>query len=351
MAADTTKRPGWPHLAGGFLILCGALWLLRGALLPFCVGIAGAYMLRPLVSSLERRGLNRTLSAAAVMLGALVFGGGFAALLVPLVAAQADAIAVVLPHDVETLRMAAESALARAEEWLPAGAAEQLKTSAGAAVGAAASSGAWLVKAAIDRSMALMDLLSVAVIGPVVAFHMLRDWDLAAKTVDANIPASKREAARSILAEIDATLSGFMRGQASVCLILMIFYSCAYALVGMRYALTLGVLTGALAFIPYVGSLMGGLLSMALAGLQFQALGPTLLVGAALLVGQPLESYVLVPKLIGGKINLHPVWVLFALMSGATLLGVLGVVAAVPTAAVMGVLLRRAAARWRADAA
>jgi predicted PurR-regulated permease PerM len=177
-------------------------------------------------------------------------------------------------------------------------------------------------------------------ITPVVAFYMLRDWDTFVAKVDNLLPRRSKEDIRGLFKQIDKALSGFIRGQVSVCLILGTYYSLGLHFIGLELGLLVGFLAGIISFIPYVGSISGFVVSIALAFAQFN--DPTKVLEVVLIfgIGQFVEGNFLTPKLVGENVGLHPVWVMFALLAGGVLLGFLGLLIAVPVAAVLGVLTR-----------
>lgn len=155
------------------------------------------------------------------------------------------------------------------------------------------------------------------------------------------VPMNKKEEVSSIFKEINTALSGFIRGQASVCLLLALFYGVGLSLIGLDLGLLVGILSGVLSFIPYFGFLTGVILSCLLALVQEASISLWIGIGTVFLIGQILEGYVLTPKLVGDKVGLHPVWVIFSLLAGGALFGFIGVFVAVPVAAVIAVFVRR----------
>ena len=151
----------------------------------------------------------------------------------------------------------------------------------------------------------------------------------------------KRKTTETLMQEINSTLSGFIRGQASVCAILAMYYATALSLVGLDMGALIGIMTGVLIFIPYIGSGIGRILSILFGLLQGLTTAQWIWLGAIFLVGQIAESYFLTPYLVGKRVGLHPVWIIFALLAGGMLAGPLGILVAVPVAAVLGVLIRR----------
>jgi predicted PurR-regulated permease PerM len=176
---------------------------------------------------------------------------------------------------------------------------------------------------------------------PVVAFYLLLDWDRMIGVIDAHLPRDHAPAIRQLAHEIDAVLAGFVRGQLSVCLILAVFYAAALMAAGLQFGLVVGVVTGLISFIPYVGAIIGGVLSIGLALFQFWDTPLWILVILAIFAaGQFIEGNILVPRLVGGSVGLHPVWLLFSLSVFGALFGFVGMMVAVPVAAAIGVLAR-----------
>jgi predicted PurR-regulated permease PerM len=238
-------------------------------------------------------------------------------------------------------------------EWLTKILGERLPD-ASKSVGELMSQGAgWL--AAFLRSLwsggqALISILSLMVVTPVVAFYMLCDWDRMIATVDGWIPRPQRKTVRGLAREIDAAIAGFVRGQTSICLILGAFYAVALALTGLNFGFLIGFMAGLLSFIPYVGSLTGLVVSLGVAIAQFWPnWTPIIAILVIFLVGQLLEGYVLAPKLVGERVGLHPVWLMFALFAFGYLFGFVGLLVAVPLAAAIGVLVRFALRQYRAS--
>lgn len=204
-----------------------------------------------------------------------------------------------------------------------------------------------VLRGIITSGFAIFNLISLLLITPVVAFYMLRDWDMFIAKVDSLLPRRSKASIREQARQIDRTLAGFIRGQLSVCVILGTYYSLGLYLVGLDLGLLVGFIAGLISFIPYVGSIVGFLLSIGIAFAQFDSLMPILQVVLVFVTGQFLEGNFLTPKLVGENVGLHPVWVMFALLAGGVLLGFLGLMIAVPLAAVIGVLLRHAIENYK----
>jgi predicted PurR-regulated permease PerM len=182
-----------------------------------------------------------------------------------------------------------------------------------------------------------------------VTFYLLRDWDrMVARIWDA-VPPDLQPAVQRLAADMDEVLAGFIRGQGLVCLFLAVFYGVGLWLVGLRYGLIIGLLTGFFSFIPYIGMTLGLAVGLAVAAFQFQDLVMIGLVLAIFALGQFIEGNLISPRLVGSRIRLHPVWVIFAVLAGTVWAGFLGTLLAVPVAAVIGVLLRFGLERYRAS--
>jgi predicted PurR-regulated permease PerM len=193
---------------------------------------------------------------------------------------------------------------------------------------------------------AILSLFSLLVVTPIVAFYLISDWPRMLKTIDALIPVPHRETVRMLALQINQVISGYFRGQTLVALILGLYFSLTLTAIGVNFGLLLGIASGLLTLIPYVGSLTGLVIGVSVAIAQFWPdYTPIVMVLAVFLVGQFLEGHVLSPKLVGGRVGLHPVWLMFALLSFGYLFGFVGLLIAVPAAAVAGVLIRFAL-RW-----
>ena len=324
------------------LLLAFFLWRLSEILLPFFVGMAIAYLLDPLVDALERRRMPRWLGTAIVTAGFFALAGLFLLLLAPLFYSQFLALVAKLPQMVTVLRDRLDPLLAAAQSNLGM-APDEMRTVRDAASTQATKAlqwGASMIGSLLTGGLAVVNLLSLLFITPVVAFYMLRDWDRMVTCIDGWLPLGNRELIRSQFIEIDRILAGFARGQALLCLTLGGFYALSLSAAGLDFGFVIGVATGILSFIPYVGTLTGAVLSIGFAILQFDSWTPVLVIGGIYLFGQLVEGNVLQPLLVGDRVGLHPVWVIFALLAGGALMGFVGILVAIPVAATLGVLIR-----------
>jgi len=345
-------RAGYsPHTAGvarpiTFWILLLAVVialvvLLREILLPFVAGMVLAYLLDPLANRLERLGMNRLIATLAIV-------GLFVVVVVVSIWLAAPIIVRELASFIDSfpryLRQLEELASDPGRPWLRKLVGEGLG-SAEKSVGELANQGAgWaseFLRSAWSGGRALLSVFSLAVVTPIVACYLVYDWNRMIATIDTWVPPERRDTVRALAREIDDTIGGFVRGQSMLCLILATFYAATLSLIGLRHGMVIGVAAGLISFIPYLGSLTGLVLSTCVAVAQFwPRWSLILLVPAVFFVGQSLADYVLSPYLVGRRIHLNPVWLMFALFAFGYLFGFVGLLIAVPLAAAIGVLMR-----------
>lgn len=335
----------WFAVLGGVVLL---VWLLSAVLLPFVVGMAIGYFLDPVVERLARYGLSRGRAAGLLIVGWFALGALSLVLVLPALIEQALDINRRLPE-----------VLAASHKWLqplvdrtligvrttPAG---DLSQPLGVLMERAGSTIATLLANVVSQGLALANVLSLLAITPLVAFYLLRDWPLIIAEIDSCLPQGQAATIREQAHRIDAVLAGFARGAAIVCGALSLFYAVALSLVGLDFALVIGVTAGALSFVPYLGFVIGLVSSVGVALWQFWPEWlRVVLVLVIFLVGQVVSDYVLTPRLVGERTGLHPLWVIFAVFAGGALFGFVGMLLAVPACAAIGVLARFAVARYK----
>lgn len=333
----------WLGALAAFFVL---FYLLSPILLPFVAGFVIAYFLDPAVHRLERWHVRRSFGAAIMLLLFVVAALVVLSLLVPLVELQAAELVRRVPALVADARERMEQLMHVAEQQLAPEDVAKLRDVLGSGLADIASWAVRLVQGVLTSSVALANLLSLIFVTPIVAFFLLRDWPRIVQKIDAWLPRHHLDTIREQARLVDATLAGFVRGQLLVCLGTGIYYATALTLVRLDFGLIIGVIAGILTFIPYVGFATGFVLAMGLALLQFGLHAGTLWVLLVFAVGQVLEGNVLSPKLVGERVHLHPVWVIFALLAFGTVMGFAGVLIALPAAAVAGVLVRFALGRY-----
>jgi predicted PurR-regulated permease PerM len=335
----------WLLMLGGSLVL---LWLLSNILLPFVLGMAIAYFLDPVADRLQRIGLSRTVSALVIIVGFFIIATLGFVLLLPTVVEQVVGLVARLPEYFSALFDLGRSLVERALSVLDPNEVNQLKAPFASAVQRLAELLASLVNGVFDRSLKIVNVLTLLSVTPLVAFYLLRDWPRVIDTVDGWLPLEHAVTVREQAHAIDGVLAGYVRGVATVCLTLAAFYGVALTVVGLNFGLTIGLIAGAISFIPYVGTFVGLVTSVGVAALQFW---PDWVMIAVVLgvffAGQVLNDYLLTPRLVGDRIGLHPLWVIFALFAGGALFGFLGILLAMPVAAAIGVLTRFAITQYK----
>jgi predicted PurR-regulated permease PerM len=208
--------------------------------------------------------------------------------------------------------------------------------------------GGELLNTALASAASLLNILLLFVIVPVVAVYLLLDWDRMVAQIDSLLPRDHAPVIRSLARDIDKTLASFIRGMGTVCLILGTYYAIALMLVGLQFGLVVGFIAGLVTFIPYLGAMLGGVLAIGLALFQFWGDWVSIgLVAAIFVLGQVLEGNFLTPKLVGNSVGLHPVWLILALSMFGSMFGFVGMLAAVPIAAALGVVARFATNQYR----
>jgi len=332
---------------GVVLFAVVVLSLVQSILVPFAVGFVIAYALAPAVSRLERWGIGRTLGSLMVLVVFLFCLAMLLVLLVPLIQGQILQLITKIPTLVAVLQDLIGQLVLLLQERLPADEVAKLRDLLGAKLGEALTWLASVVQGVITSGFAILNIASVIVVTPIVAFFLLRDWDAIVALIDSYLPRQSLETLRGQARLVSDTLVGFINGQALICLILAAYYAVALTLAGIESSIALGVLIGVLGIIPILGVMTGLVLSVGLAVSQYGTWTSVFVVGGIFLFGQLTEANVLTPKLLGERIHLHPVWVIFALFAGGTLGGFVGVLVAVPAAAVIGVLIRFALLRYR----
>jgi predicted PurR-regulated permease PerM len=329
------------------LSIAGLAWLLGPVLSPFVGAAIFAYMCVPLVDWLARRKVPRTLAVAIVMLLGVLILVALLLVLVPVIEQQVRAIAAELPSFSDWMQRQAvpwvSAHLGIRLDFHPT----QLQDKLGPLLQSSGDLVQKVVPSLTSGGLAVLGFLGSAALFPVVLFYFLRDWDRMLAAIADLVPRRPLGELTSIAREVDQVLGEFLRGQFSVMLSLALYYTVALWVVGLNSALSIGLLTGLLAFVPYLGFTLGVVLATAIGLIQFQSVLSLLPIWGVFVGGQLLESYVLTPWLVGDRVGLHPVWVIFAILAFGHLLGFVGVLLAVPLAAVALVLVRHLKRRYQ----
>lgn len=326
------------------------LYLFSPILLPFAAGLALAYFLDPVADWLQRRGMSRTLATTIILIGFVLAFAISLMVVIPVLSSQLAGFIGRLPDYISRLQSLVTNIDA---EWLRERFgvdANSLRDGLNSLLSQGAGFMTTLLQSIWNSGRALIDIIGLFVVTPVVAFYMLLDWDRMVKSVDDSIPRPHLETVRQLARDINTATAGFVRGQGTLCLVLGIMYAVGLTAVGLNFGLLIGLFAGLISFIPYVGSLVGLVLAVGVAIVQFWPEWQWIVaVAVVFFVGQFIEGNILQPRLVGKSVGLHPVWLMFALLAFGYLFGFLGLLIAVPAAAAIAVLVRFAVARYRAS--
>jgi predicted PurR-regulated permease PerM len=328
------------------IALIGAvLYLLAPVLTPFVAAALLAYIGDPFADRLQKLRMPRTLAVVTVFVLTFLLLALLVLLVGPLIRNQIGALLNALPGIVTQFE----------QVWLP-NIAEMLDMDVGEDVGIGAfvarygdMAGSWgttvLVGLTQSGSVVFAALLSLFLV-PILTFYLLRDWDAILTHLTALIPSGQRATIVGLAKDVDGMLGAFLRGQLLVMLALSIIYSIGLGLIGLEFAIAIGVVSGLVSFVPYLGLIFGiGLASLTVA-LEPDPLLKLIGVVATFSIAQVIEGSVLTPKLVGDRIGLHPVLIIFAIAAGGQLFGFFGILLALPVAAVLSVLVRFAYVRF-----
>ncbi len=328
-----------------FIFWCGAIalflsfvWLFNDILTPFVLGIVIAYLLNPLIKRFSKKGIKRTTGAAIVT---ILFYSILIAIIVviaPIIAKESADLIDKLPEYLDRFFVLVEpytiwfhenvgpQYMSDAKQFVKENAGKILSVSGGLAGGIAAG------------GQAVIGMATILILTPLVSFFMMREWPTITDWVEDLIPRQHETMIQDIIEQIDEKLSGFIRGQITVAFLLGIIYAVALSIAGLNYGFLIGITAGVLSIIPLVGSTVGLLISVAVAWFQTGEISYVGIIAAIFIIGQIVEGNILSPKLLGDSVGLHPLWILFALLAGGSLFGILGMLLAVPVAAVVGVI-------------
>ncbi len=328
----------WISVAILFGILIG---LLEAIMLPFVAGIVIAYFLSPVADKLTQRGIPRALTAMLIVVAVSCLLVAALILLVPLLLTQIQQFAVALPDEIERLQTLLESwARQQLGTHYPEFEAGLNRASQGMAENWGSLAGDF-AGSLWSQGLALFNFLSLVLVTPVVVFYVLIDWHSMLAKIDSWLPRDHAPTIRRLASDINDTVAAFIRGQGTICLILSVYYVLALSTAGLRYSLLVGLGTGILSFIPFVGWALGLISATIIAVIQFWPQTTPILIVLGVFAGaQVLDGAFLSPKIVGSKVGLHPVWIIFSLFAFSYLFGLVGVLLAVPIGAAIAVLVR-----------
>lgn len=335
---------------GGLILVLTLAIVFRKIFAPLLSGLAIAYLFDPFVSWFERKRKSRVLGVVALVAIVLLAATGLVFYLVPAIGEQAERLASRMPDYRARLEAQFAPLIARLQATFPEELANlegrikaglsanlpNLATRAGEMLGAVASN-------LVQLLLALLNLVFV----PVFAFYLLVDFPKIRSGAFGLVPVPYREAVTARLAEVDGAVSGFVRGQVTIAIVLAAINATGLAIIGVPMGIALGILAGLANMIPYMALVVGLAPSLLLCWVEYQSVGRLVAVVVVFAGAQMLEGMVLSPRILGKNVNLHPVWVLLAVIAGGSLFGFIGLLLAVPTAAAIQVFVRHWVAAYK----
>lgn len=337
------------HIAIWALIIALTGWFvsaISAILLPFILGSFMAYLLDPLVDKMEARNMHRGLATGFVTIISFSLIVFLLVAALPLISEQLVRLLQVLPVQLQTLYQQHAPELKEFFETLPGQqpSFEQALTDFSGVTGNVIQN---LLGTLFASGAAMLNVVSLLLITPVVAFYLLRDWDHITAYIDELLPRKHAPVIREQLQKMDDTISGFLRGQMLVCSMLATFYVIGLTIMGLNFSVVIGLAAGFLIIIPYAGWALAAGIGMVIAFVQFDSQATIAIIAGIFIFGQVVEGNFVTPKLVGDRVGLHPVWIIFGMLAGGLLLGFVGVLLAIPLSAVIGVLIRFAILRYR----
>jgi predicted PurR-regulated permease PerM len=332
-----TKTYFW---LGALVALVGFVWMFNSILTPFVLGAIIAYLLNPLVKFFARESIPRWLSSGGILVLFILFLLVVLALVIPPLTREAIELAKALPDYIDR----ASQYLAPYVGWLQArlgdGGGEDLPTMIKENISSFASGAGGVIVGLKAGGAAAASAITTLVLTPLVAFFMMKDWPRITRWVNDLYPRQYETMIKDLLHQIDRKMAGFIRGQLLVAFFLGLGYAIALTIAGLNYGFLIGIVAGILSIIPLVGSTVGLLTSVIVAYIQTGGeWSYVAIIAGIFIVGQIIEGNILSPKLLGDNVGMHPLWILFALLAGGSLFGIVGMLIAVPVAAVVGVLV------------
>lgn len=324
--------------SGTFVLFLGLLWLLKPVLLPFVLGAAIAYLLEPIMEFLHRRKIPRTIAALLILLVFFTIVTVALVMIAPVIYRQTIGLIDAMPGYLDRLWEYGGPYFSWLQERFGNGDFDDLQQALRDHMGQALKVSGDIAAGLASGGQAFISTVSLLVITPLVAFFMMKEWRTMTKWIDNQIPRHNYDKIKDLLCQIDRKISGFIRGQFTVALVLGVIYAAVLYIVGLDFGLLIGFMAGILSIIPLVGSTAGLLVSIIVAWLQTGTWPFVATVAAIFMAGQFLEGNILTPRLLGQSVGLHPLWILFAIMAGGSLFGLTGMFLAVPVVASIGVL-------------
>lgn len=331
------------------LIVLLLVWTFKTVLLPFVLGATIAYLLNPFVNKICKKGFKRPTAVLCILGGFFLFVTVILAVITPILFREATGFIESAPAYAQRVWELAEPRIMWIQERLGYTITqEQIQTVLEDNVGKALQIGKGVLGGLTMGGIAIVDFLTTLLITPVAAYFLMKEWPGIVSWVKGIIPRDHIATISVLGKKIDLKISGFVRGQITICVALGFVYAVALSIAGLNYGFVIGLSTGILSIIPFVGSTLGLVTSVVVAFLQTG--GDLTFVGIIACIffaGQFVEGNFITPKLMGDSVGLHPLWIIFALMAGGSLMGLLGMFLAVPVAASIGVLVNFAISEYK----
>lgn len=334
---DNSKTWLWAAI---LIVSAFTIYSISNILLPFITGTFVAYALNPAVNKLEKWKISRGLTTPVLILSFFTLFGGLLFFAIPFLKTELINLAKLIPSYARKTLDTIQPHMDILSHYVDTKDFSQLQETATSHIGDMLSWSLNLFARVLTNSLAIANLISLIILTPIISFYMLRDWPRITQAITKILPRSQLPVIIEQAHKINQVLGAYIRGQATVCLILIVIYTTGLSLVGLNFSLTIGIVTGILSFIPYFGVLIGVTAGIGIALSQFPDWSSIGMVAGVFITGQIIEGYFLTPKLVGDSIGLHPVWIIFSLLAGGSLFGFIGIVLALPIAAVVGVLVR-----------
>lgn len=321
-------------------LLIGMFFYALGSVVaPFLIGVVFAYFLNPLKNKIRRYHVRNSFAAMLVTALFILVFSLFSITILPVLAKQFVLLGAKVSENSESIKVFFLESFNNIKVMYP-DLGQRLEAFFTNFSGSILTFASNVLFSALDSGAAAINIIGIILISPIALFYMLQDWEKISKVMLDIIPLRFRKDAKTLMQRIDKTLSQYIKGQTYVCLTLGVFYATAFYIIGLESAIVLGMLSGLLIFIPYLGAIFSFILCILVAILQFGSLNPIGLVVVAFVIGQILESNFLTPYLIGRSIGLSPLWIIFAILAGGVLFGFVGVLIALPLTAILAVVIK-----------
>jgi predicted PurR-regulated permease PerM len=339
-----------------FVVFVALVIMFKSVLFPFVLGALLAYLLNPTVNWLSRKNMKRQTAVLLILGTFIVFFSALLAIVVPILLREAAGFIKDAPSYGERVWAMVQPMIAMLQEKIgynfTGQITEQIQTAVqdniGQTLGVGKNMATGLISSIAIGGQAIAGFIAILFLTPIVAFFMMNDWPRITAWVSGLIPRHSEQTVHGLLSQIDVKIAGFIRGQLTVCFILGMMYGVALTVAGLNYGFFIGLATGVLCIIPYAGTALGFGIGLVVAFLQTDGdLTYIGIIAAIFAVGQFIEGNFITPKLIGDKVGLHPLWIIFALLAGGSLSGLVGMLLAVPVAAIISVLVSFAISKYK----